>query len=174
MINIELMNSARSQLEKLEAKSRYMSDAHAKAQVRWTALHYSLSVPLVLLAALNGLAAFKEIFTNNNTVIGWMSITIAALSATVMFLQPTTKARNHYTASVEYEALKNRARHTRTVELFLFNSAPDLSKRVEGLLGEKEQIDKRSPEVRQLSSRTLRAMKTLRSLIYGSRLSRRR
>src|ERR1700759_4522290 len=100
--HLDIRERVEKQVEIIEAKCRYKSDAHGKASARWALAHYLFSIPLVICSAVIGLAAFKKIFESNEIVIGVLAIVVSILSALVTFLHPNEKARNHHDASIEY------------------------------------------------------------------------
>ena len=155
-------------VERIESKCRYMVDAHAKASALWTLAHYSFSIPLVIFSAVIGLAAFKKLFENNETVIGVLAITVSVLSTLITFLNPYEKSRNHHNASIEYDALKDKAHHIRTVEVIRLSSVQEISSMESDLITLKHELDKRSPAVMKLSPKAIAVMKRLRELIYGA------
>jgi len=166
--DLNIRATVEDQVEKIESKCRYKADAHSKASARWALAHYSFSIPLVISSAVIGLAAFKKIFEHNEIVIGVLAITVSVLSALITFLNPNEKARNHHDASIEYESLKEKAKHLRGIEILNLTSTQEISIKLNHLINQKYEVDKRSPAVKTLSPRAMAAVKRLREMMYGS------
>jgi len=97
--------------------------AHKYAARRWSTVYYWLGIPSAVLSSVSGISAFSN-FDQSKIIIGILSLLVAVLTATNIFLEPNKKANIHLTSSNKYNQLKNRAE--KSISVSLTNSFPQL------------------------------------------------
>jgi hypothetical protein len=104
------------------------------------------------LAAIAAASAFLK--SDRNIAAGLISTLVAALSAMTTFLNPNARAAAHLKAGNNYDALHNKARIFRTIECWGGDSDSILTKKVKDLSGEKDKLNRESPQPPKWAYRT--------------------
>jgi len=130
--------------QRIEQDTLYSAKGHLTAAHFWSALHFRLGLPTSVLAAIAAASAFLK--TDKNVVAGSISTLVAALSAMTTFLNPNARAAAHLQAGNSYDALRNKARIFRTIECWGGDSDSVLTKKVKDLSGEKDKLNRESPQ----------------------------
>lgn len=132
--------------KRIEESSLYSSKGHFAAAAIWRKLHFSLGLPATVLAAVAAASAFAQ-FDAGNTVGGWISIVVAALSGLSTFLNPNEKAAAHFAAANNFDALQSKARIFWTIDCRGNDSDQVLTNRLKDLAEEKSELNRKSPQI---------------------------
>jgi len=132
--------------KRIEESSLYSSKGHFSAAAYWRRLHFGLGLPATLLAAIAAASAFSK-FDSGNTVGGWISICVAALSALSTFLNPNERSASHFGAANSFDALQSNARIFWTVDCRGGDSDQVLTSRLKDLAKEKSELNRKSPQI---------------------------
>lgn len=132
--------------KRIEEGTLYSSKGHFNASALWRRLQYWLGIPATILAAVAAASAFAQL-DKGNTLAGWMSIIVAALSGLTTFLNPQERAANHFEAANQYDALHNKARIFWTIDCLGNDSDLMLTNRLKELSEEKNALNKQSPQI---------------------------
>lgn len=159
--------------EKLEARCRYMYDAHLNAAIQWRLIYYLLGMLTVAMSLILSLTAFDKLFGGDTAVIKLLSIVVTVSAALNTFLSPKEMSDSHYKAGIKYEAIKNEASKLSSVDIWLHTSPNQLAEKLGVLIASKADADKTSPQVRPLSLKAMKAVMRLRAAIYNSERRRR-
>lgn len=102
-----------AELERIEEDCIHSGKAHFNAAERWTAYHYWLGLPSVILSGLAGTAFFSD----KTEIGGVMASCVAILTAIQTFLKPSERAASHKAAGDQYLGLRNDARVFRQIRI---------------------------------------------------------
>ena len=130
--------------KRIEESTLLSSKGHWAAAHRWGFCHLYLGLPTTVLAAIAAAAWFKR--SETYAVAGIISTIVAALSAVSTFLNANSKSAAHLKAGNGYDALQTKVRIFATIECF-DESETVLTKRLKDLAGEKEKLNRESPQV---------------------------
>jgi len=133
-------SAIRDELERIEEDCTHTGKAQFNAGIRWSAYHYWIGIPSVLLSAAAGAAYIKQL----PDVAGAVSVVVAVLTALMTFLKPSERSSKHKNSGDQYLALRNDARVFRTVKL---EFACDAQAAIDGL----DEFTKRRNEMNQAS-----------------------
>src|SRR5579862_5763905 len=95
--------------KRIEESLLYSSKGHFAAAAFWTHFHMVVGLPLVVLSAVAGTAAIKNLDKQNVWVVA-IPVAVAVLSAMITFLNPSERAATHLKGGNDYDSLMNRAR----------------------------------------------------------------
>src|SRR5690349_18045726 len=95
--------------KRIEEALLISSKKHFVSAQYWSIFHMFLGLPMVVLSAAAGAEAFKQ-FDKQHVLAGYLSISVAVLSAVMTFLNPNERASKHTAAGNGYDALMNRVR----------------------------------------------------------------
>ena len=131
-------------VREIERDARISARCHFRAANFWSTVFYLLGLPTTVLAAVAGVSALSE----HTTAAAILAITVAALSAATTFLNAGERAHAHDKKRAEYEGLKNRARHFRTVDGPLIYNEEKLVGAFKQLDASRDLLQRESPQVR--------------------------
>lgn len=80
------------------------ADFHKAAADYWSAVHYGLGLPTVVLSAVASTSALAD-FDKSNVVAAALALIVAVLAALTTFLNPNKTAESHLTASGQFRTL---------------------------------------------------------------------
>lgn len=132
--------------KRIEEGALFSSKGHFKAAALWGQFHIGLGLPMVVLAAVAGAAAFAQ-FDSDTTLTGVLSIIVVVLSSISTFLNPNKKASEHLNAGNKYDALLNKVRIFRTIECWDESSDQILSERLKRHSEDKSILNQISPQI---------------------------
>lgn len=138
----DLVNPMRKEAERVEEDTLHSAKGHFNAGCFWSWIHHSLGIPTAILATWAGIEAFSD----NVSLTALLAFLSAALGATNTFLNPNKKADVHRTAGRELNALKNRARYFREIEIKML-SAEDANKLLRSLCDKRDELNSISPDI---------------------------
>ena len=141
--------------KRIEESSLYSSKGHFAAAAFWRRLHFYLGLPATVLAAVAAASAFSQ-FDAGNTVGGWISICVAALSGLGTFLNPNEKAASHFAAGNNFDALQSKARIFWTVDCRGNDSDQVLTNRLKDLAEDKSELNRKSPQIPRFAYKAAR------------------
>jgi hypothetical protein len=141
--------------KRIEESSLYSSKGHFAAAGFWRNLHFYLGLPATVLAAIAAASAFSQ-FDSGNVIGGWISICVAAFSGLLTFLNPQEKSAAHFAAGNNFDALQSRVRVFWTVDCRGNDSDLVLSNRLKDLVEEKNELNRKSPQIPRFAYRTAR------------------
>lgn len=138
--------------QRIEESALHSSKGHFNEAAIAGWLHVILGLPMVVLAAITGAAAFTK-FDQQGILTGVLSIIIVVLSSINTFLNPNKKATDHLNAGNRYEALLNKVRIFRTIECWEQESDQVLSERLKRYSEDKSTLNQNSPQIGWLAYR---------------------
>ena len=112
----------------------------------WGFFHLILGLPMVVLAAISGAAAFSKI-DHSDQYAGYFSIGIVVLSSIITFLNPNKKASERLNAGNRYDALLNKVRIFRTIECWDEESDKVLTERLCRHSEDKNTLNQSCPQI---------------------------
>jgi hypothetical protein len=133
--------------QEIERDARISARCHFRAATFWSTVFYLIGLPTTVLAAVAGVSAIE----NHSTTAAVLALTVAGLSATTTFLNAGERAHAHSKKRAQYEGLKNRARHFRTVEAPFIDERDRLAEGLGRLDATRDQLQRESPQVRMKS-----------------------
>jgi hypothetical protein len=83
--------------KRIEEALLYSSKGHFEAARLWSGFHLMIGIPVVVVSAIAGATAFAR-FDASHAIAGILSISVAALSSVLTFLNPNAKAASHQIA----------------------------------------------------------------------------
>jgi len=134
-----------SELKNIEEDSLYSAKGHFEACATAQKVHTYLGLPVALIGGVAGVSAFST-FTKHDIVAGVLALVAAGLGAVNTFLNSAAKASAHHDFGNDYLSLRNRARLCRQVEAADL-SDKSLAERVVKLSAERDQLNKKAPEI---------------------------
>lgn len=132
-----------AEAERIEEDSEHSFKGHFNAATRWGRYHLGLGLPSALLAAFASAAAFKD----QTETAGILALLSTATTTVLTFLKPSERAEMHRSAGGQYQALRNRARILRQIDL----AEPESLEIARGTLAElvtrRDELNQGSPAI---------------------------
>lgn len=127
---------------RIEEDTLHSYKGHFNAGALWSKVHIILGLPAAILAAWAGIEAFSD----NPEWTALLAIMAAGLSATSTFLNPNDKATAHRNAGRELNALNNRARRFREIDLLAINPE-EAQEQLELLASRRDELNSVCPDI---------------------------
>lgn len=138
---VEIIKEAK----RIEEALLYSSKKHFVSAQYWSAFHMFLGLPMVVLSAVAGAEAFKQL-DKQHALAGYLSIGVAVLSAIVTFLNPNEKATKNTGAGNSYDALMNRVRIFWSIDCWSEESEAVLTKQLKDFSDHKDKLNQSAPQ----------------------------
>ena len=138
----ELIKALAAEAARIEEDTLHSSKGHFNAGALWSKVHIGLGLPAAILAAWAGMEAFSD----NPQLTSLLAILAAGLGAVSTFLNPSDKATAHKNAGRELNALKNKARHFREIDLLLADPS-EAAKTLKTLSIHRDEFNSVSPDI---------------------------
>lgn len=135
------LNKLSAESIRIEEDSEQSAKRHFNAASRWSAYHFWLGLPSVVIATAAGAAAFK----NFGLLAGGLAFASAALTAILTFLKPSERAKAHNSHGNQYLALRNQTRLYRELEIGDTTSEQVLKNRLSELAGKRDELNMSAP-----------------------------
>ena len=132
--------------KRIEESLLYSSKGHFAAAHFWSRFHLWVGIPMVVLAALAGAAAFRS-FDTDGIGAGICSLVVVVLSSVMTFLNPNEKASAHLNAGNSYDALMNKVRLFWSIDCWRPEIDDVVSKRVAHLSDQKDKLNQNCPQI---------------------------
>jgi len=132
--------------KRIEESLLHSSKGHFAASSFWSHFHLAVGLPLVILSAVAGTAAVKNLDKNSAWAVG-IPVAVAVLSAMITFLNPSKEAATHLKAGNEYDSLMNRTRIFWAIECSTDEPDNVMQSRLLDLSLEKDKLNKTSPQL---------------------------
>jgi hypothetical protein len=136
--------------KRLEESTLFSCKGHHYAASGWAKRHLWLGVPIVVISAIVGAAAFSQYTREYPWVAilaGFMSIVVAVLSGIATFLNPNDQRGAHLTSAHGYDKLNNEARLFWSIECWQENSDEVLTSKLRDLIERKDRMNSSSPQI---------------------------
>lgn len=137
---------------RIEESALLSSKGHFNAAALFGKIHILLGLPMVVLAAVAGAAAFSR-FDKDGTLTGALAIVVVILSSISTFLNPNKRASEHLNAGNKHDAVLNKVRIFRTIECWEQSSDQVLSERLKRHSEDKTTLNQNSPQIPWLAYR---------------------
>jgi hypothetical protein len=127
--------------ERIEEDALYSAKRHFNAAASWTSVHLLLGLPTALIAGVSGVSALSH----HTLIAGILALLVAGLAALTTFLNPSQRATNHHDFGNRYNALRNKTRILREIDVS--NSNPtELAKELKALNRERDELNQKAPQ----------------------------
>jgi hypothetical protein len=136
--------------KRLEESTLLSFKGHHNAARGWTNRNLWLGIPMVVISAIVGAAAFSQYAKDYpllGILAGLMSIAVAVLSGITTFLNPNDRESAHLTAAHGYDKLNNDSRLFWSIECWQENSDEVLTSKLRELVERKNELNTASPQV---------------------------
>jgi len=152
-MSTNLLDEMRAEGARIEEDSLYSGKGHFEAARAWGNVHLWVGIPTAVLAAVASASAFKQ----QVAAAGALALTASVLSAISTFLNASERAQLHHRAGVKHNALRNRARIFRELDLKTETGSSDLLASLKALAKEREDLNLSSPQIPKWAFRLARA-----------------
>lgn len=139
----DLVNKLSDEARRLEEDTEHSFKGHYNASARWAAYHLWIGLPSALSAAVAGAAAFKH----ESEWAGALALLSTALTTVLTFLKPSEQSEMHKTVAGQYQALRNKARFFREIELSDGLAAVEAKNRLLELTNARDELNQTSPAI---------------------------
>jgi hypothetical protein len=139
--------------QRMEESLLYSSKGHFAAAHFWQSFHLKIGVPMVILSAILGVAAFAD-FDPKHIVAGIFSIIVVALSSVMTFLNPNEKATGHLNAGNNHDSLMNSIRIFWSIDCWRDESEQVLTERLKYFSEQKAKLNQSSPQIPRWAYKT--------------------
>lgn len=142
-MSTSLTNQMRAEANRIEEDSLYSGKGHFEAARAWGTLHLWLGIPAAVLAAIASGSAFAQ----DAVTAGSLALLAAVLSAVSTFLNPSERSQLHHQAGVKHNALRNKARMFRELDLNYSVGEADLLVGLKSLAEERDALNMSNPQI---------------------------
>jgi len=132
--------------KRIEENCLYTSKGHFVVAGFWSNFHLWFGIPTVILATVAGTSALSQ-FGNSAVIAGVISIVVAVLSATTIFLNPRERANCHLSAGNSYDSLLTKVRIFWTIDCWQEDSEQVLTAKLKDLSEERNRLNRECPQV---------------------------
>lgn len=132
--------------KRIEEALLYSSKGHFASSSFWNNFHLWIGIPMVVLSAVIGAAAFAK-FDPDHIIAGIMSIIIVGLSSIITFLNPNQKSSAHLNAGNHYDSLMNNVRIFWSIDCWRDESEQVLTERLKYFSEQKDKLNQSSPQI---------------------------
>jgi hypothetical protein len=136
--------------KRIEEALLYSSKGHFEAARLWSGFHLMIGIPVVVVSAIAGAAAFEQ-FDASHVIAGILSISVAALSSVLTFLNPNAKASAHQIAGNKYDSLMNKTRMFWSIDCWQAESEEVITEKVKYLSEQKDNLNQSCPQTSRLA-----------------------
>ena len=130
--------------QRIEEALLISSKKHFVSAQCWGIFHTFLGLPMVVISAIAGAEAFKQ-FDKQHVLAGYLSISVAVLSAIMTFLNPNQRASKHLASGNGYDALMNRVRIFWSIDCWREGSEAVLTKELKDFSEQKNRLNLNAP-----------------------------
>ena len=130
----------------MEEALLFTSKGHFATSRFWRNFHLWLGIPIVILSAIAGVAAFQKIDSNQN-IAGIFSIIVVAFSSVLTFLNPNEKTASHLNAGNHYDSLMNMIRIFWSIDCWRDESEQILTEKLKYFSEQKTKLNQSSPQL---------------------------
>jgi hypothetical protein len=131
--------------QRIEEALLFSSKKHFDSAQYWSIFHMFLGLPTVVLSAVAGAEAFKQ-FDKQHVLAGYLSISVAVLSAIMTFLNPNERASKHSSVGNDYDSLMNKVRIFWSIDCWREESEQVLTKELKYFSEQKDKLNKSAPQ----------------------------
>jgi hypothetical protein len=136
--------------KRIEEALLHSSKGHFEAARLWSGFHLMIGIPVVVVSAIAGAAAFKQ-FDASHVIAGILSISVAALSSVLTFLNPNAKASAHQIAGNKYDSLMNKVRIFWSIDCWQADSEEILTEKVKYMSELKDNRNQSCPQISRIA-----------------------
>ncbi|MBI1816261.1 MAG: SLATT domain-containing protein [Deltaproteobacteria bacterium] len=151
-MSTNIVDEMRAEAARIEEDSLYSGKGHFEAARAWGNVHLWLGIPAAVLAAIASASAFKQ----EVALAGALALTASVLSAISTFLNASERSQLHHQAGVKHNALRNRARIFRELDLKSGVGPSDLLASLKALAQERDDLNLSSPQIPKFAFRRAR------------------
>lgn len=141
------MDSLAAEAARVEEDCLYSARGHFEAARRWERNRFWIGMATAIVAGVSGVTALLD----HPVVAGTLAILAACLAAALTVLDATGRSATHHGAGARYNALRNRARLFREVDLVSSPAGQDPSQdpvaQLKTLAGERDELNGGSPQI---------------------------
>lgn len=138
----KIVDAVIAETHRIEEDALHSMKGHFNAGSLWSKAHLFLGLPSAVLAAWAGIEAFSD----NPEMTAILALLAAALTSTMTFLKPQAVADNHKNSGREYNALKNRVRRFREIDLLQLE-VNVIKKTITELADKRDALNSMSPDI---------------------------
>ena len=139
----EKLEALRKEASRIEEDATYSSKGHFEDAKIWSTVHLGLGIPTAITAGISGVSAFGE----HLLIAGSLAILAGALASVITFLNPSETASSHHNSGVKYNALRNRARFFREIEMENLPSRDDKVGALKHIAEQKDELNEISLQI---------------------------
>lgn len=132
--------------KRIEESLMYSSKGHFVAASFWNHFHLWVGIPVVVLSAIAGASALSKL-DPEHIIAGSISITVAALSGVMTFLNPNEKASVHLNSGNNYDSLMNKVRIFWSIDCWRDESEQVLTERLKYFSEQKDNLNHSCPQI---------------------------
>jgi hypothetical protein len=132
--------------KRIEEGLLYSSKGHYEAARFWSTFHLWIGIPMVVITAIAGAAAFKT-FDSNGVLAGICALIGVVLSSLMTFLNPNEKESQHRIAGHHYDSLMNTVRLFWSVECWRTDDEAILADKLTQLSEQKSKLNQACPQI---------------------------
>lgn len=138
----DVLNNIYKECSRIEEDSTHSGKAHHNAASIWSSVHYTLGVPMTVLAAWAGVDAFSD----TPVWAGYLALGTATLAALQTFLGASDKAAKHTNAGRGYISLKNQVRFFKDIEISVMEKNEAI-KKTHDFTKDRDELNNISPAI---------------------------
>jgi len=145
-VDSQTVDAITDQAHQMEQESTRVSETHNGLACFWSNFHLLLGVPTTVLAALASGSALAKA-DGSAALAACFSLTVTALSAGTIFINPAQRANNHQMASTRYLGLSTRLRLFWSIDCRNVASLRSLIRNIHSFEAEWEELNANSPTI---------------------------
>lgn len=132
--------------KRIEESLLCSSKGHFAAAHFWSKFHLWIGIPMVILSSIAGASALSQ-YDPKRVIAGVISITVAAMSGVMTFLNPNEKASVHLNAGNSYDSLMNKVRMFWSIDCWRDESEQVLTERLKYFSEQKDRLNQSCPQI---------------------------
>jgi hypothetical protein len=138
----DLITKLADEARRIEEDTEHSFKGHYNAAARWARYHLWIGSPSALLAAIAGVAAFKD----QPELAFALALVSTAFTTVLTFLKPSERSEIHKTVAGQYQALRNQARIFREIDLMDGMSPDEAKARLLELARARDELNQTAPD----------------------------
>jgi hypothetical protein len=139
--SIVLLEQIRMEASRIEEDATYSSCGHFEASKPWAHLNLWVGIPLIIVSALGGVAAIKDLPIAASVI----AFAVSAGTALMTFLSPGDRHKLHAECGNAYAALRNDARIFRCIDCASGAANAALVAKLQELTRRRNELNSSSP-----------------------------
>lgn len=143
MTSADVITSLDDEAARVQEDALFSARGHFEAGRAWKLWHYLLGIPATGLAAVSSGTAI----TSHTRTAAAIGLIVAALTALLVFLNPSEKAQQQQSAGTRFNRVRNRARRFREIELKSGRPVSELIERLHHISDQRDDLNESSPAI---------------------------